>query len=170
MRFVQFYYSYLSESALNGCSLDQQLDPNPSLASETLGNGRRIPALLFSWNVLPSVARWSNTSGQLRYSSMGEFEEPIIQKFYRYMIQDNDPNRFILNFLACVAWRFWLGAQTSQGGRRWAKAVKLRGDWGGSNEVFIFLAASPLVRGRFSRFCDLPLDSAPYKTAMPRRL
>ena len=47
-RFVQFYYSYLSESALNGSSLDQQLDPNPSLASETLGNGRRIPALLFS--------------------------------------------------------------------------------------------------------------------------
>ena len=30
--------------------------------------------------------------------------------------------------LACVEWRFWSGAQTSQGG-----AVKLRGDWGGSS-------------------------------------
>ena len=77
---------------------------------------------------------------------------------------------FILNFLACVAWQFWLGAQRSQGERGWAKIVKLRGDWCGSNEVFIFLAASPLVRGCFVRFCGSPPDSSPDKTAMLRRL
>ena len=31
--------------------------------------------------------------------------------------------------LACVAWWFWSGEQKSQGGRRWERAVKLRGDW-----------------------------------------
>ena len=121
MRFVQFYYSYLSESALNGCSLDQQQDPNPSLASETLGNGRRIPALLFSWNVLPSFARWSNTSGQLRYSSMGEFEESIIQKFCRYMTQDNDPNRFYIKFFSLRSMAVLVGRAKKS---RWAREDK----------------------------------------------
>ena len=89
------------------------------------------------------------------------------------MIQGNGPNRFILNFLACVAWRFWLGAQTSQGGRRWAKAVKLRGDWGGATRFLFFSrlrrsspGASPLVPGRFALFCGSPLDSAPDKISI----
>ena len=37
---------------------------------------------------------------------------------------------------------------------------------GGSNEVFIFLAASPLVPGRFALFCGSPLDSAPDKISI----
>ena len=53
------------------------------------------------------------------------------------------PNRSFPEFLAwenswhlaCVTWRFWSGAQTSQGGR---------GQW--NCEVFYFFAASPLVR------------------------
>ena len=57
--------------------------------------------------------------------------------------------------LACVAWRFWLGALSN---KRRARAEKPRGDWGGSSLVFIFLAASPLVLAR------------PTKTAMLRRL
>ena len=98
---IWVYNSYLNESALNGCSLDQQLHPYQTLASETLGNGCRIPALLFSWNVLPLVARWSNTSEQLRCSSMEEFEESIIQKFNGYIIQDNDQNRKMFTPYAC---------------------------------------------------------------------
>ena len=27
--------------------------------------------------------------------------------------------------LACTAWQFWSGAQTSQGGQQWARVVKL---------------------------------------------
>ena len=49
--------------------------------------------------------------------------------------------------IACVAWRFWLGALSDIGR---ARAEKPRGDWA----VFIFLAASPF-------------SSAPDKTAMP---
>ena len=101
---------------------------------------------------------------------MGEFDEPIIQKFCRYMTQDNDPNRFYIKFFSLRSMEVLVGAQRSQGERGWAKIVKLRGDWCGSNEVFIFLAASPLVRGRFVPFCGSPPDSAPDKTAMLRRL
>ena len=35
----------------------------------------------------------------------------------------------VLKYLACVAWRFWLGALSNKRGR----AEKPRGDWGGSN-------------------------------------
>ena len=53
--------------------------------------------------------------------------------------------------LACVEWRFWSGAQTSQGG-----AVKLRGDWGGSSVA----AHSRAI------FSALLLSSVPDKTAI----
>ena len=45
------------------------------------------------------------------------------------------------------------------------------GGGGGSNEIFISLEASPLVREGFARdFMASPLSSAPDKTAMLRRL
>ena len=71
--------------------------------------------------------------------------------------------------LACVAWRFWLGAPSNKGGRGQRNRVEI-----GAGAIFIFLAASPFVlarlarefRGpRFRRSCAR-LD----KTAMLRRL
>ena len=47
--------------------------------------------------------------------------------------------------LACVAWRFWLGALSNKGGRGQRNREEI------GAEVFIFLAASPLVLARFAR-------------------
>ena len=43
--------------------------------------------------------------------------------------------------LACVAWRFWLGALSNKGGREQRNREEI-----GAGAVFIFFAASPLVR------------------------
>ena len=65
--------------------------------------------------------------------------------------------------------RFWLGAQSKKGGRGHRSREEIGG--GGSNEIFISLEASPLVREGFARdFMASPLSSAPDKTAMLRRL
>ena len=65
--------------------------------------------------------------------------------------------------------RFWLGAQSKKGGRGQRNREEIGG--GGSNEIFISLEASPLVREGFARdFMASPLSSAPDKTAMLRRL
>jgi len=48
--------------------------------------------------------------------------------------------------LACVAWWFWLGAQSNKGGLR----KRNREETGAGATVIIFLAASPLIRARFA--------------------
>ena len=58
--------------------------------------------------------------------------------------------------LACVTWRFWSGAQTSQGGR---------GQW--NCEVFYFPRC---FAARSRAVAASPLSGAPDKTAMPHRL
>ena len=49
--------------------------------------------------------------------------------------------------LACVAWRFWLGALSNKGGRGQRNCEEI----GAEATVFIFLAALPLVLARFAR-------------------
>ena len=54
--------------------------------------------------------------------------------------------------VACVAWRFWLGALNKKGGQ------------GQRNREEIGAGASPLVRARFARvFGALPLSRTPDK-------
>ena len=54
--------------------------------------------------------------------------------------------------LACVAWRFWLGALSNKGGRGQRNREEI-------GAVFIFLAASPLVLARFA--CEFRGYAAP---------
>ena len=51
--------------------------------------------------------------------------------------------------LACVAWRFWLGALSNKGGRGQRNCEET------GAEATFFLAASPLVLARFARISQL---------------
>ena len=63
-------------------------------------------------------------------------------------------DRHIIEKLACVAWRFWLGELSNKGGRGQRNSEEI-----GAGAVFIFLAALPLVLARFARefFVATPL-------------
>ena len=62
--------------------------------------------------------------------------------------------------LACVAWRFWLGALSNKGGR----GQRNREEIGAG---VIFLAASPLVLARFARKFRGYAAPAPHSTKPP---
>ena len=47
----------------------------------------------------------------------------------------------VLKPIACVAWRFWLGGLSNEDGRGHKNRAEI-----GAGAIFIFLAASPLVR------------------------
>ena len=53
--------------------------------------------------------------------------------------------------LACVAWRFWLGALSNKGGRGQRNREEIGAEGESGQAVFIFLAASLLVLARFAR-------------------
>ena len=70
-------------------------------------------------------------------------------------------DRHIIEKLACVAWRFWLGELSNKGGRgqRNREEIGAGETWKTGQAVFIFLAASPLFLARFARefFVPTPL-------------
>ena len=55
---------YLNGSVHKLCCLRKRIDPHPTLGSEKLGTGRKIPAPPFSGSDYPPLAQHPNTSGQ----------------------------------------------------------------------------------------------------------